>query len=75
MLLDPCRGSGAILGEAVAAGWTATGPAIDPAAMTIARRNVTGVTVAVGDVLVMGFWTRRPRVCRKHAVKRQDWVQ
>jgi 23S rRNA G2445 N2-methylase RlmL len=55
VLLDPCCGSGTILAEAVAAGWTATGLDIDPSAVAIARDNVAGATVAVGDALAMGF--------------------
>src|SRR5215471_475436 len=55
VLLDPCCGSGTILAEAVAAGWTATGLDIDPSAVAIARDNVARATVAVGDALAMGF--------------------
>jgi 23S rRNA G2445 N2-methylase RlmL len=55
VLLDPCCGSGTILAEAVAAGWTATGLDIDPSAVTIARDNAARATVAVGDVRAMGF--------------------
>jgi 23S rRNA G2445 N2-methylase RlmL len=55
VLLDPCCGSGTILAEAVAAGWTATGLDIDPSAVAIARDNVAGATVAVGDVRAMAF--------------------
>ena len=55
VLLDPCCGSGTILAEAVAAGWTATGLDIDPAAVASARENVAGATVAVGDARAMDF--------------------
>ena len=55
VLLDPCCGSGTILAEAVAAGWTATGLDIDPSAAAIARANVAGATVAVGDARAMSF--------------------
>jgi tRNA G10 N-methylase Trm11 len=55
VLLDPCCGSGTILAEAVAAGWTATGLDIDPSAVAIARDNVAQATIAVGDALAMGF--------------------
>jgi 23S rRNA G2445 N2-methylase RlmL len=53
VLLDPCCGSGTILAEAVAAGWTATGLDIDPSAVAAARDNVAQATVAVGDALSM----------------------
>ncbi len=49
VLVDPCCGSGTILGEAVAAGWSAKGRDIDPEAVTAARRNVPGAEVRVGD--------------------------
>jgi len=55
VLLDPCCGSGTILAEAVAAGWTATGLDIDPSAVAVARDNVAQATVAVGDALSMDF--------------------
>ena len=38
-LLDPCCGSGTILGEASRVGWNACGSDIDPAAVRVARRN------------------------------------
>ncbi len=43
LLLDPCCGSGTILGEALAAGWDAKGLDIDPEAIEISRENVPGV--------------------------------
>jgi Putative RNA methylase family UPF0020 len=49
-LLDPCCGSGTILGEALAAGWsTVRGIDIDPEAVVAAGRNVPGATVWRGD--------------------------
>ncbi|MGH3320259.1 MAG: TRM11 family SAM-dependent methyltransferase [Streptosporangiaceae bacterium] len=48
-LLDPCCGSGTILGEALAAGWRAAGRDIDPEAVEISRANVPGAEVEVGD--------------------------
>jgi len=55
VMLDPCCGSGTILAEATAAGWTATGTDIDPAAVAIARANVPEATVQVGDALHMSI--------------------
>jgi 23S rRNA G2445 N2-methylase RlmL len=49
VLLDPCCGSGTILGEALAAGWRARGLDIDPEAVQAARRNAPGADVRVGD--------------------------
>jgi SAM-dependent methyltransferase len=50
VLLDPCCGSGTILGEALAAGWPAVqGIDIDPQAAGLARRNVPGAGVLDGD--------------------------
>ncbi len=54
-LLDPCAGSGTILGEAVAAGWNVEGVDIDPDAVDIARRNVTDAHVRVGDARRLEF--------------------
>lgn len=51
VLLDPCCGSGTILAEAVAAGWTASGCDNDPAAVAIARRNVAAASVQLADAL------------------------
>jgi len=48
-LLDPCCGSGTILREASAAGWTVEGSDIDPAAVQIARQNVPGIPVHRAD--------------------------
>lgn len=53
VLLDPCCGSGTILAEATAAGWTATGTDIDPAAVAIAHANAPQATVRVADALHM----------------------
>lgn len=48
-LLDPCCGSGTILGEALAVGWEAEGRDIDPSAVEISRRNVSAATIRTGD--------------------------
>ncbi|MGH3713112.1 MAG: TRM11 family SAM-dependent methyltransferase [Micromonosporaceae bacterium] len=49
-LLDPCCGSGTILGEALALGWrNVRGGDIDPEAVEIARRNVPGARVDQWD--------------------------
>jgi SAM-dependent methyltransferase len=49
-LLDPCCGSGAILGQALAAGWsTVRGIDMDPAAVVAAGRHAPGATVWRGD--------------------------
>lgn len=48
-LLDPCCGSGTILAEATQTGWQAHGVDIDPDAAQIARQNVKGATIRVGD--------------------------
>jgi 23S rRNA G2445 N2-methylase RlmL len=53
VLLDPCCGTGTILAEATAAGWTAAGSDIDPAAVAIARVNVPRATLKVDDALKM----------------------
>lgn len=50
-LLDPCCGSGTILGEALAAGWeTSRGGDIAPDAVEVARRNAPGAEVIEWDV-------------------------
>lgn len=49
VLLDPCCGSGTILAEAHAAGWTAEGRDIDPTAVSTSRHNATGARVLRGD--------------------------
>jgi 23S rRNA G2445 N2-methylase RlmL len=48
-LLDPCCGSGTILGEALAAGWAAEGTDIDPGAVDAAARNAPAASVNLGD--------------------------
>lgn len=48
-LLDPCCGSGTILNEAMAVGWTALGRDIDAEAVQIAEANAPDATVALGD--------------------------
>jgi 23S rRNA G2445 N2-methylase RlmL len=49
LALDPCCGSGTILGELLAAGWEARGLDIDPDAVRAAQRNAPGADVRVGD--------------------------
>ena len=49
VLLDPCCGSGTILAEALAAGWTAEGTDVHPASLAKARRTAAGATVREGD--------------------------
>ncbi|MBO0890080.1 MAG: methyltransferase domain-containing protein [Acidothermales bacterium] len=48
-LLDPCCGSGTILGEAVDAGWQAAGTDIDPDAVRAATTNVPAASARTGD--------------------------
>jgi 23S rRNA G2445 N2-methylase RlmL len=49
-LVDPCCGSGTILGEALAAGWpAASGFDIDPQAVRVARQNVPQGDVRQAD--------------------------
>ena len=50
LLLDPCCGSGTLLIEAIAAGWSAQGSDIDPEAVRTARRNVPQAQVGAGNV-------------------------
>ena len=50
LLLDPCCGSGTILAEAAAAGWTPVGADIDPEAVVAAVRNLgSGPSLWWGD--------------------------
>lgn len=49
LLLDPCCGSGTILAEGRRRGWQVRGGDTDPGAVAVARNNVPGATVAVGD--------------------------
>jgi 23S rRNA G2445 N2-methylase RlmL len=50
VLVDPCCGSGTILGEAIAAGWTdVRGGDIDPDAVEITHRNVPRATAEQWD--------------------------
>jgi tRNA G10 N-methylase Trm11 len=49
LLLDPLCGSGTILREAREVGWEVAGGDIDPAAVEVARRNVPGARIEVGD--------------------------
>jgi tRNA G10 N-methylase Trm11 len=55
VLLDPCCGSGTLLGEALAAGWNAKGLDIDPEAVQIAQENVPGADAQVGDACKLEF--------------------
>jgi SAM-dependent methyltransferase len=55
VLLDPCCGSGTILGEAADAGWQAVGSDIDPSAVEIARHNVADADVRHGDARKLQF--------------------
>jgi tRNA G10 N-methylase Trm11 len=49
VLLDPCCGTGTILGEALAAGWAAEGTDIDEAAVAAACRTAPAAAVQLGD--------------------------
>lgn len=49
LLLDPCCGSGTILAEALAAGWSAEGTDVDPVAVETASRTAPGAGIALGD--------------------------
>ncbi len=56
LLFDPCCGSGTILAEARAAGWSSVrGTDIDPAAVTTAQRNVRGADIVSGDARDTGL--------------------
>jgi len=48
VLLDPCCGTGGILAEALAAGWTAVGTAADPGQVAAARDRAPGAAVQEG---------------------------
>ncbi|MGH3156862.1 MAG: TRM11 family SAM-dependent methyltransferase [Streptosporangiaceae bacterium] len=50
LLLDPCCGSGTLLAEGIAAGWTAYGSDIDTGAVKTAKRNVPKAHIGTGDV-------------------------
>jgi SAM-dependent methyltransferase len=50
LLLDPCCGSGTVLAEGIAAGWTVYGSDVDAGAVKIAKRNVPKAHIGVGDV-------------------------
>lgn len=62
-LLDPCCGSGTILGEALEKGWTAEGFDIDPDAVDIARRNVPSASVTSGDARQINLADAAVNVC------------
>lgn len=56
VLIDPCCGSGTILGEALAAGWEdVKGRDIDPEAVTAAEQNVPRGEVRAGDARDLGL--------------------
>lgn len=63
VLLDPCCGSGTILGEALAASWAVQGFDIDPEAVQIARRNAPGAEVRVGDARSLALAGERVGAC------------
>jgi hypothetical protein len=63
ILLDPCCGSGTILAEAVAVGWTAAGTDIDASAVSIASRNVPEASVHNGDARRMSLADGSIRAC------------
>jgi len=48
-LVDPCCGTGAVLAQALAAGWSAAGTDIDPAAVAAASARLPGADVQLGD--------------------------
>ncbi|MFZ0046844.1 MAG: methyltransferase domain-containing protein, partial [Streptosporangiaceae bacterium] len=48
-LIDPCCGTGAVLAQALAAGWSAAGTDIDPAAVAAAAARLPGADVQLGD--------------------------
>ena len=52
-LLDPCCGSGTILTEAIARGWTVLGRDIDPSAVDVARANAPAAAVEPGDARML----------------------
>jgi SAM-dependent methyltransferase len=63
VLLDPCCGSGTILGEALAAGWDAHGLDIDTDAVEIAKANVPEASVKPGDARKLEFSDRSIGAC------------
>jgi hypothetical protein len=48
-LVDPCCGVGAVLAEALAAGWTAEGSDIDDAAISATAMAAPGASIQLGD--------------------------
>ena len=50
-LLDPCCGTGTLLGEALSVSWEALGSDLDPEAVAMARANVPRAVVDRADVL------------------------
>ncbi|MGH8776651.1 MAG: TfoX/Sxy family protein [Jiangellaceae bacterium] len=62
-LLDPCCGSGTILAEATAAGWSAAGRDIDPEAVETSRLNAAIAAVDVGDARQLDLRDGSVSVC------------
>ncbi len=62
-LLDPCCGSGTILAEAVAQGWTVSGRDIDPSAVDVACANVPEATVDRGDARTLDLPDEAASAC------------
>jgi SAM-dependent methyltransferase len=63
LLLDPCCGSGTILAEAAAAGWTARGIDIDPDAVAAARLNAPAAQTFTGDARATGLAAGSAAAC------------
>jgi 23S rRNA G2445 N2-methylase RlmL len=63
ILLDPCCGSGTILAEALAVGWSAAGADIDASAVSIASRNVPEASVRIGDARRMDLPDASVQAC------------
>jgi precorrin-6B methylase 2 len=63
-LLDPCCGSGTILGEALSAGWRRVyGTDIDPRAVGIAHANVPAAQLTVGDARELRYDSASMAAC------------
>jgi tRNA G10 N-methylase Trm11 len=63
VLLDPCCGSGTILREASAAGWTVEGSDLDQMAVEIARKNVPQVPIRQADARHLDLADRSVAAC------------
>jgi 23S rRNA G2445 N2-methylase RlmL len=83
-LLDPCCGSGTILAEALAVGWSSLGVDIDPGAVEIARHNVPKARLDQGDVRDLEFKDGSVEACvsnlpfgRQYEVQgeMEDWLR